>query len=456
MPRRLLLACSLCLGIASALRAQNCAGTSIGAVPLSDLGTGTYQGFEGGLYGSGLNVPPPAHRALGLAAAATVTPRSAAGAPSPNGRIVLLSIGMSNCTQEFSTWVPVSNADPNRSGAVVVVDGAQGGQTAAIIQDPLANFWTVVEQRLATAGVTTQQVQAVWLKEANAQPTQPFPQHMQILQGQLGQIARNLKGKYPNVQLCFASSRTYGGYATTTLNPEPFAYESGFAVQGVIGQQLAGDPTLNADPGQGVVVAPWLGFGPYLWADGTTPRSDGLVWLCSDFVTDGTHPAASGRQKVADLLQAFFTGSEFASSWYLGGGTAAQFQGYGSGCAGLSGVPAIVANSLPTAGNLGFRVGVESAAPGRFALLLLAAAPASIPLVGRCTLLVDPQQPFPGFAVVTSVLGRANVPLPVPNDPGLVGLQVFGQWGIDDAAGTPWPPLAGLAASRGARIRIGD
>jgi len=65
------------------------------------------------------------------------------------------------------------------------------------------------------------------------------------------------------------------------------------------------------------VEVPWLAWGPYLWADGLTPRSDGLTWACADFVTDGTHPATSARNRVADFLIAFFHSDETAKLWYL-------------------------------------------------------------------------------------------------------------------------------------------
>jgi hypothetical protein len=158
-------------------------------------------------------------------------------------------------------------------------------------------------------------VQAAWVKEADAGPTRAFPVHAQILSSEFELIARNLKAKYPNLKIAYWSSRIYAGYATTTLNPEPFAYESGFAVKWLIEKQINGDSTLafaGARP-----KAPWLAWGPYLWADGMKPRQDGLIWECRDFQNDGTHPAPAGRAKVANLLLNFFKTEPTAESWFL-------------------------------------------------------------------------------------------------------------------------------------------
>ncbi|MBM2841405.1 MAG: hypothetical protein HW412_1933, partial [Bacteroidetes bacterium] len=297
--------------------ALSCTTTSVGRIPINDLGFGLYQGYQGGLYPAGSNQPPQGHLSGGLTMATQVLPRSATGTIDlANGRIVLLSIGMSNATQEFSTFMPLANADSSKNPKLTIVDGAQGGQTAAVISNPNANFWTVVDQRLTAAGVTRQQVQAAWVKEANAGPTEAFPRHANILDSEFVLIARILKSRYPNIMLAYWSSRTYGGYATTTLNPEPYAYESGFAVKWTITRQINGDTALTytgANPR-----APWLGWGAYLWADGLIPRSDGLIWICDDFVTsDRTHPSTSGRLKVANMLLNFFKTDTTAKGWFL-------------------------------------------------------------------------------------------------------------------------------------------
>jgi hypothetical protein len=295
----------------------DCSGTSTGMVPLADLGAGTYQGFNGGLYPGGANVPPPSHLALARSAAAAIAPRDAAGSPAAEGRVVLLSLGMSNATQEFSTFVQQARGEGSLHPRLAIVDGAQGGQTAAVIRDPAANFWTVVDQRLRAAGATAAQVQAIWLKEANARPTAAFPAHAEAMTDDLQAVIGIVHQRFANLQLVYLASRTYAGYASTNLNPEPFAYEGAFSMRWLIERQIAGTGGLNADPARGPVTAPVLLWGPYLWADGLTPRSDGFLWRCEDFVDDGTHPSASGRQKVANLLMRFFKEDETSRSWFL-------------------------------------------------------------------------------------------------------------------------------------------
>src|ERR1700720_4061073 len=104
----------------------------------------------------------------------------------------------------------------------------------------------------------------------------------------LGEIVRNLNTRYPNLQ----QMRT-----------------------GVIDSR-AGDLDSNT-------VAPWIGWGPYLWANGTIPRSvDGLTWLRTDFdPADYTHPSIPvGQRKFGSLLLDFFKMSPQSQPWFPSAG----------------------------------------------------------------------------------------------------------------------------------------
>ncbi|MGH9657539.1 MAG: hypothetical protein ACRD96_03285 [Bryobacteraceae bacterium] len=281
---------------------------STGLVPLTEMGGKTYKAESGGLYGGGSNTPPAAHRDAGV--------RIARGIRPIEGKVVLLTIGMSNTTQESQAFVKLAAADPDRNPELTIVDGAQGGQAADTTANPRAKFWQVVEERLQAAGVTSRQVQAVWLKQAIIAPSQPFPAEARRLEGYLTATLHNLHDRYPNLKIAYLSSRIYAGYARSALNPEPHAYESGFAVRWVVNDQIAGRPELNYDPARGPVRAPWIAWGPYLWADGTSARQDGFVWTNDDLAADGTHPSMPGREKVAKLLLEFFKKDATTRAWF--------------------------------------------------------------------------------------------------------------------------------------------
>src|SRR5436305_3078823 len=289
MPMRATLTIAGSLLLALPLAAQR--------IPLNDLGAAKYLGqFEGGLYEHGTNVPPADHEAIGLGQAALVRPLDRNGKPSPSGKIVMVSVGMSNTTQEFcaagnpapcTSWsfVGQTAADPavNHS-TLVLVNGARGGQAADSWESPAQQDWDGVKSNLTAAGLAEAQVQAAWIKQANISPKVSLPASnadAYRLVGQLGNIARALKTRYPNIRLAYFSSRIYAGYASTTLNPEPYAYETAFAVKWLIAAQIEQERSGQIDPlagDLGPAAAPWPSWAAYLWADRLTPRSDRLPW----------------------------------------------------------------------------------------------------------------------------------------------------------------------------------
>ena len=297
-------------------------GTSTPITALTDLGTGTYQGSEGGLYPNGSNVRPQPHDSDGVAIADGIQPLDANGNPSNTGKIVFMAVGESTAQNEFNRFLPIANSDPAKNPALVIVNGAQGGATPNEFTSTTSAYWaTALNNYLPQNNVTPQQVQVAWIEDTDGIASGSFPSDISALQSQYETMMQTMLTLFPNLKLVYFSSRVYGGYSNgvgSPDNPEPYAYEVGFAVKWAIQDQINGAANLNYNPANGPVVAPWMSWGPYYWSNGMLGRNDGLVWDCEDFSADGTHPSSTyGQLKVASPLLAFLKTDNTATPWYL-------------------------------------------------------------------------------------------------------------------------------------------
>jgi len=290
--------------------------STTGLKPLSEMTAGDrYKDEDGGLYGGGNNEPPPIDGSPAAAALQKITPFDAQGKPSADGKIVFISLGMSNTFGEFRMFKEIADRDPAKSPAVLIVNCAIGGAGVSSWAKAQSGTWQQVDGRLKEACVTREQVQVAWIKHAEPGPS-PDATELQYAKQVSKDLASSLAithSTFPNMRLAYLSSRIYGGYniaGIRRVNPEPFAYETAFAVRWVIADQIAGEKS-------GKPSSPVLLWGPYLWADGITPRkSDGLVWERSDLSNDGVHPSPKGGEKVANLLLNFFKADRGARAWF--------------------------------------------------------------------------------------------------------------------------------------------
>ncbi|HLZ43960.1 MAG TPA: choice-of-anchor D domain-containing protein [Candidatus Sulfotelmatobacter sp.] len=297
-------------------------GTTTPMTALTDLGTGTYQGSEGGLYPSGSNVRPASHDSDGVNLAKGIVPLDANGNYSPTGKYVMLAVGESTAQNEFNRFLPIANADPSKNPYLVIVNGSQGGATPFNFESTTSAYWnTVLNNYLPQNGVTPQQVVVIWMEDTDGISTGTFPTDIAELQTEYETMMQTMHTLFPNLKMVYFSSRVYGGYSNgvgNPDNPEPYAYEVGFAVKWAIQDQLNGNANLNYNPNNGPVVAPWMSWGPYYWANGMLGRNDGLEWDCADFSSDGTHPSSTyGQLKVATALLQFLKTDDTAIPWFL-------------------------------------------------------------------------------------------------------------------------------------------
>jgi hypothetical protein len=322
---------SFSLGVYAAL-GDNCNDTSFNdpvlgtpMIALNDLGTGFYEGNatsgEGGLYPNGSNVRPAGQDSYGLTLAQGIQPLDTNGNPSPTGKYVLLAIGESTAQNAFTRFLPIANSDPTKNPALVLVNGAQGGATPNNFVTTNSPYWSmVINNYLPQNGVSANQVVAIWMEDTDGIATGSFPTDITALQSEYESMMQIAHSDFPNLKLVYFSSRVYGGYSNgvAAINPEPYSYEVGFAVKWAIADQLNGASNLCDGNGCSPINAPWMSWGPYYWSNGMLGRSDGLVWDCEDFSSDGTHPSSTfGQLKVATELLSFLKSDDTTKPWYL-------------------------------------------------------------------------------------------------------------------------------------------
>jgi len=298
-------------------------------VPLNDLGPAPYAyGYFGGLYEDGSNVIPADHLAAGLRRAALIEPRDANGNPAPDGKVVFLAAGFGETARIFDAFTAMAASDRRVDHrALVLADGAHDGPefdaTAWFLPNSVTNLNRIRDQVLAPAGVTEKQVQVAWVQMMTSEYDTPLPRQdadAYRVKGYIATALRNLKARYPNLAVAYLSSRVYGGYST--VKPEPYAYESAFSVRWVIMGQVTLMrtgflwDTRIADVNYETGSVPWVAWGPYFWANGTMPRSDGLTWERDDYAADGDALSDKGARKGAAMLLDFLLREPTAAAWF--------------------------------------------------------------------------------------------------------------------------------------------
>jgi hypothetical protein len=266
------------------------AGSTNEMIPLDMMGPNdTYHGLKGGLVDNG----EPTVEAAG-------------------DKIIIIAISMSNGFQEFSRFMDLYEGHPDASDKIVLINCAVGGSA---LESWLSEqtLWERCKDDI-TQNHSLDQVKVVWAKDANQDTADgiTLPEanaDYYDLIANIGALSQKIGDEFPSVQAVFHSSRIYGGYVEErkqAARGEPISYEGGFAINAVIEKWQAGQL-----PG-----APWIGWGPYIWANGAMmANASGIVWTTADFQGtngDNQHPSEAGATKVADALHTFFMQFE----WY--------------------------------------------------------------------------------------------------------------------------------------------
>jgi hypothetical protein len=303
----------------------DCDNSTVGFIPLNDLGTGEFMDYEGGLYPDGSNEMPLSHLIKGTIIGNGIRPLDTAGKVDwTNGIILMAGFGASTAGSTFNTLKSTFNNADSVNGCLELIPLTFGGKgLESMVPGGSFTYWNLLEDSiLAPTGFSPEQVQIGWIKSASKDDSiNEFPLQADSIYSKYIRAVQRMKVVFPNLKILYVTSHAYGGYAgelsdNVKLVGEPAAYYGGFSVKWLIESQINGDPRLRFEGGN--PPAPWLAWAPYYWADGIQPRSDGLTWECSDYEEDGGgfHHSESGKIKETDMLFDFLYNQESAATWF--------------------------------------------------------------------------------------------------------------------------------------------
>lgn len=318
-------ATGICMLLAGELHAQrNCDAPNTGLVPFLDLQTGTYMGYQAGMYPGGTNELTGPHLKSGKTIAKGIKPLDGDGNVNFGDGVVLVAgFGPSvpgHIYNKFVDHVRTPSEKYDMNPCMDAINLCVGGKD---ISYPTADslfedYWEGLVQKVYDVGYTPEQVQIGWMyfnaKGLIAPPVFPT-QSLNMVESYI-QFINKAKEFFPNLKIMYISSRHWGGYADTTLAEfyslaEPSSYQNSWTVKWTVETQINMTDTRLQYKGANSK-APYILWGPNFWCDGEAKRMwDDEKYICelSFDEDDGYHLSDQQDSKDAlDILDVMYYG----------------------------------------------------------------------------------------------------------------------------------------------------
>ena len=144
--------------------------------------------------------------------------------------------------------------------------------------------------------------------------------------------------------------------------------------------------------------------------------------------------------------------ARLGDTWAYAPSVRGRATGFGSGCRGSSGIPVLGASGPPIVGNRDFAIEVSNVPPGATAFVAFSCTLGMNQVFGPCT--VYPLLPFLSVQQGSaSASGIAEIPIPIPFNVALSGVNIYAQGGAIDPNGAM---LGVVSLTPGLQILIGD
>lgn len=310
----------LVIGYSSVLMGQkNCQQQRQSFIPINELGSGYFRGYQGGLYPGGSNTLSGNYLQDLTQISDAIQPLDSNGQFSKGGYVVFIGVGASNPRTEFQAFQKMTDTFRNINKRLKTVNTCIGGQGVQKMNQANDNYWKQADKMMDSMGLSNLQVQIAWLETENtASADSSFPGGPRSLVSDVRVLLQMMKVKYPNLKVCYLSARTYAGWVSggTGRGLEyPRDYYNGWAMKWVIDSAIYranGFEYLGSTP-----EIPMPVYSTYNWTNGEQLRLDGFSVDCdTDFGGDGLHLSIAGENKIGEQLFRFFNTDINTTKWF--------------------------------------------------------------------------------------------------------------------------------------------
>lgn len=287
------------------------------AIPLNDLGSGTFYGYTGGLYPGGTNLPSGQYGYDLNRICSLMEPLDTFGNPSPDGKIVFISLGGSTGGKNFNLLKDKTIDNPLTNPYLQLLKCSNGSGTASLNSqmNPDDPYWDHVTQILTGGAKSSyRQVQVIYLEaDDSTKDNIVFPGRAVKVKEDLQTCFRLYKKKFPNVKVVYLLGRTRTFGNQKKFNREPSPYYFGWACKWAIEDQING--VVGTEYKGRKPVSPMITWGFYQWADSLPRATDQFYWRQS-MTNDGLHANPVGQDTLASRFQNFLLTDKRAKQWY--------------------------------------------------------------------------------------------------------------------------------------------
>ncbi len=266
----------------------------------------SYHGYQSGLFSWGNILIANTYKTNYLNANMAIKALDAAGNVNINGKIGILEIGGSNPAIIYEGLQKNQANDPGFGSKLTFVNAGMNAMDLSDILKPTTDYWDNVATFLTTNGLTAAQVQVVFCIEDNLKNDDITFTRTTSLQSDYVALLDFIRTKYPNCKLFLVGDRGYSGYSTDPRHKEPIGYLNGWGVKLFV--QQYSDGLLPLYP-----VVDWL---DYYWANGETPRFDGLTYSREDYRPGYIHFTDEKAEELGVATHARLKTDVGTSYWY--------------------------------------------------------------------------------------------------------------------------------------------